>query len=315
MKKTKIIIPALGLLLLSTAASVSGTVAWFSVNNSVQVSGMEVKTKVQSNLLIAEDTLNSTAIKADSLFSGAPLVQGVKKILEPVSTADGKNFFYTVDAKADGSKNQSTDVDPYITYNAATAATGTDASNYLNKFSQDYGLNKTTANTLVTGEQGAVAYADYVFQLKATNTDNAAQTINLTKLDLEYAQYSSEVDGNQAFRVAIFAEEAAAPAAAVTGDAGTLKGIWAPSGAENHEDKVINGTASSTAASYVSSSTPIASIAIGSTRYLKVVVRLFIEGQDKTCTNTTFAALNGSWSLDLEFQLGSGTAVTEINML
>ena len=34
MKKSKIIVPALGLLLLSTAASVSGTVAWFTANRS-----------------------------------------------------------------------------------------------------------------------------------------------------------------------------------------------------------------------------------------------------------------------------------------
>ena len=42
MKKTKIIIPAMGLLLLSTAASVTGTVAWFSANAKVQASGMNV---------------------------------------------------------------------------------------------------------------------------------------------------------------------------------------------------------------------------------------------------------------------------------
>ena len=54
MKKTKIIIPALGMLLLSTAASVSGTVAWFSMNASVTVTGMTVTTKVSSNLQIAE---------------------------------------------------------------------------------------------------------------------------------------------------------------------------------------------------------------------------------------------------------------------
>ena len=34
MKKSKIIVPALGLLLLSTAASVSGTVAWFTANRT-----------------------------------------------------------------------------------------------------------------------------------------------------------------------------------------------------------------------------------------------------------------------------------------
>ena len=42
MKKTKVIIPALGLLLLSTAASVTGTVAWFAANATVTATGMTV---------------------------------------------------------------------------------------------------------------------------------------------------------------------------------------------------------------------------------------------------------------------------------
>ena len=37
MKKSKVIVPALGLLLLSTAASVTGTVAWFTANKSVEI--------------------------------------------------------------------------------------------------------------------------------------------------------------------------------------------------------------------------------------------------------------------------------------
>ncbi len=312
MKKTKIIIPALGMLLLSTAASVTGTVAWFSVNNKVEVSGMQVRTKVQSNLLIAGDTIESTAIKADSNFSSTPLEQEVLKLLEPVSTANGKNFFYTTEANADGSKIKPITGDgstPYIAYNASTAAS---SDTYLNKFSEDYGITKTAAGQLVSGEQGASAYADYVFQLKATNSDAASADINLTKLDL---QYSAATDGNHAYRVAIFAEEAAAPAAAVSGDAGTLKGVWKPSTGANHGGKVVDGTTSVADAVYVSAATPIATIATGVTKYYKVVVRLFLEGMDTTCTNTTFAALTGTWSLDLEFQLGSGTPVTSINML
>lgn len=41
MKKTKILIPALGMMMLSTAAAVSGTMAWFTANRSVQVSANE----------------------------------------------------------------------------------------------------------------------------------------------------------------------------------------------------------------------------------------------------------------------------------
>ena len=52
MKKTKIIIPAMGLLLLSTAASVSSTVAWFAMNSSVSATNMQIKAKTDNAYLI-----------------------------------------------------------------------------------------------------------------------------------------------------------------------------------------------------------------------------------------------------------------------
>ena len=63
MKKTKVIIPALGLLLLSTAASVTGTVAWFAANSSVTATGMKVKAKSDNEFLqiaAASATWNDT---------------------------------------------------------------------------------------------------------------------------------------------------------------------------------------------------------------------------------------------------------------
>lgn len=56
MKKTKVIIPALGILLLSTAASVTGTVAWFSANSTVQANGMKVKATTSESLVIRDKT-------------------------------------------------------------------------------------------------------------------------------------------------------------------------------------------------------------------------------------------------------------------
>lgn len=43
MKKTKVLIPALGILLLSTAATVSGSLAWFTANRSVDVNATNFK--------------------------------------------------------------------------------------------------------------------------------------------------------------------------------------------------------------------------------------------------------------------------------
>ena len=60
MKKTKIIVPALGVLLLSTAASVTGTVAWFSMNNFVTATGMEVRAKAENGIVISDDPDSTT---------------------------------------------------------------------------------------------------------------------------------------------------------------------------------------------------------------------------------------------------------------
>ena len=55
MKKTKVIIPALGILLLSTAASVTGTVAWFTAANEVDVSGMNFKAMSEQAMVVANE--------------------------------------------------------------------------------------------------------------------------------------------------------------------------------------------------------------------------------------------------------------------
>lgn len=60
MKKAKIIIPALGMLLLSTAASITGTVAWFSMNTQVTATGMQVTAKSDNTFLLISAT-NTTA--------------------------------------------------------------------------------------------------------------------------------------------------------------------------------------------------------------------------------------------------------------
>ena len=55
MKKTKVIIPALGILLLSTAASVTGTVAWFTAANDVDVSGMQFTAQSEQAIVVSNE--------------------------------------------------------------------------------------------------------------------------------------------------------------------------------------------------------------------------------------------------------------------
>jgi hypothetical protein len=298
MKKSKVVIPALGLIALSTAASITGTVAWFSANTSVAIRGMQVKTQVSSNLLIATDTLSSTARKGESQFSSGPISDSIKAYLEPVSTVNGTSFFYTLNANADGSKHDGN----YVAYNADTPA---QSSDYSNKFSEDYGVTKTTVQSFVGTQGPAQAFIDYVFQVKATSTVNDSRLI-VSQLNLIYGATSEET--NKAFRCAFFVEDISS--AAPAGGVGTLNMIYAPSGATYFTpNKAVNSTTTVDTVAYNTANTTLASdIDSGATKYFKVVARLWLEGEDNTCNNETYAALTSDWSLNIELKLDASAS-------
>ena len=101
MKKTKIIIPTLGLLLLSTAASVSGTVAWFAMNASVTATGMQISAKSNSVFLLIGSGDNDTVSE----------IQTANQTSTALTVAEGNSHMYpsahetitnTTDATATG---------------------------------------------------------------------------------------------------------------------------------------------------------------------------------------------------------------------
>lgn len=286
----KKLIPALALLLVSAVMLGTSSFAWFSMNTTVSVTGMEITTKASSNLLISADTTESN-FKADTLD------QAREGILEPVSTINGEDFFYTVDAKADGSKNKALNEDPYKAYaeDAATPIIGTNSgkTNYDDDFNSEYEIGTVTASNIAYG------YIDYTVYLKATTSETSK--LLLSQVNLKYN------DGNvttKAWRVAVFTQSAAT-AAGLTGTDALLT-ILEPSGAA-----YFNGTAVSATNAKAAVNTKIddeaiidSSITSGTTKYYKVIVRLWLEGEDTTCNNTTFANLTAeSYTLDLQFDL------------
>ena len=122
MKKTKIIIPALGMLLLSTAASISGTVAWFSMNATVSASGMKVKAKAQGGLVIANATTGTYNASADS-------VKTTCAELFPASTYNLSTWLTSVSTNPSAANTQQE-------YTSATAwtANGSDAHYVVHDF-------------------------------------------------------------------------------------------------------------------------------------------------------------------------------------
>jgi hypothetical protein len=274
------------------------------MSRTVKVDGMEVKTKVSGNLLIS-DTNQSDA------YYGTMLTQGEKLLLEPVSTGTAldNGFYYTVDAKADGSKLHPEGTIPYKQYSEATTA-APDAT-YSKKTYIDSAFNNEYQITPANAEFGAAyGYADYVFYLKA-NGDATNDTIRMTRCNLSYNNAAISTSGtaghnlDKAWRVAVFATPTAAETtSAVPVATGNMKGsILSLAGAANHNNQWVTGTAAYGTASYNASPVVIGTVSSTAATYYKVTVRLWLEGQDTTCTSETYAALTNSWKLDLQFDL------------
>lgn len=90
-KSTKIILPALALLVLGTTAAATGTVAWFAANGVVSATGMQVKCQTSTNLLITNfDPYNSSNhdlfTEGNNYGSNVVSANDDAAVLEPSST-------------------------------------------------------------------------------------------------------------------------------------------------------------------------------------------------------------------------------------
>ena len=333
---SKKLFSAVAMLTCSAVMLSTATYAWFTMNKEVQVNGLAMRTKTSSNLLISSNNEQGT-YKEDTL------IQGRKALLEPVSTnsANTGDFFYTLDAAEDGSKAHGltgTGAVVYNTYSEAKTPTTGDATNtnagvatagkyyYDNAFNTAYGIDPAAIDFGT-----AYGYLDYVFYLKATGTvDN--QEIRMTKCDLDYANdntaatlsYGDIGTGDKAWRVALFAQKLTDEQAGIgnSGD-GAAVGAIDPAASGQTAKAILklsdaayfDGTAAdtvSTKAAVTTGSGVIDTIDAGETAYYKVLVRVWLEGEDTTCNTKTYAALeDGQWKLDLDFWLVDTTVTAD----
>ena len=303
------------MLAVSAAMLGTSTYAWFTMNREVTVTGMSMKTKVGENLLICAD--NVEANYTDDL------VQTREALLEPVSTinANDNGFFYTVDAAADGhwqnTGGSGATMVAYAESNSTTNSTATalGKAGYDNAFNGEYGITPGTTDQYST----AYGYVDYVYYLKAIG-GSTAYDLNMTECNLIYDN-TTIGSGDNAWRVAIFAQDITANG----GDGTVSQDLTSASKTPISILDIDNASANWTADTAISSDTgtkaavtnasanvTLGSIPAGQTKYFKVVARVWLEGEDKSCTNTTYAALQDKiWELGMQWEMG-GTAVGTI---
>lgn len=326
------LIPAIGMLTVSAMMLSSSTYAWFTMNKEVEVSGLEMKTKVGSNLLICSDNIEAN-------YSSDRVAFERKALLEPVSTVSGKtgSFFYTTDAKATGEKAHDesaagvADEFKYIAYKEDTALQAADPVTgkykYDNAFNDKYTIaaaDKGSTDAFKT----AYGYVDYVFYLKATG-EAADQQLRMTQCDLNYtydnaatADVTETDPGDNAWRIAVFATDITANGGKGNTGEGAAVGKIDPANVANEnaktilklstgenweENKAVASETSTGAVTYGTDAILDNNIDAGVTKYYKVLVRVWLEGEDKSCNSATYAQLTNAWSLDLDFQLTSAT--------
>lgn len=307
MKKSKIVAPALAMIAFATAASITGTVAWFTANNSVNVSGMTFQTKVSDNIMIA-------AQKTESQFTSEDLTQTRFARLEPTSTVNGANFFWVSKAKADGSANENYKAyteekveEDSVVKNAAPDAGTSGKAYYDQAFNGAFVSGTPGSSTVVYG------YLDYAFYLKVNYTTTAATYLIMNKCELKYNNGALE-GSDKAWRVAVMAADGGSDAADTQAStyapaAGDKKAILSVDGADNQ----VSGQAASQTGAPASSRAAVSYNTWGEnhidkseavqTKYYKVVVRLWLEGEDKSCTVDNYKLLTAQYSLNVGFGL------------
>lgn len=293
---------AIAMTLVATVALGSSTYAWFAINSKVTATTTSFTTAVSNNLFIAEDTLDGTAKKTDDLFKTALVKDNITGLLQPVSTIDGIDFYYADVTNVLG--NGDTKTNDWLEY---------DQTEFRGNYRQPT----------------AVGYIDYVYQLKAVNGSKSSDSdIVLTHLDMFY---NKAADAQKAYRVAVFAKDITAGGAISAFEASDLKAIYTVNGAENFTqvssvNQAVDDVDALANVTYNGDATLTAhkiggddgNSYLDGTTYYKVLIRVWLEGEDKTCNNTTFANLtDGAWSMSTEWELGAASSakvdkITEI---
>ena len=319
MKKIEKLLPAVFMLLVSVALLATSTFAWFSMNKTVTVTGMVVKVRGTDNVMIANadeiEEAFSNSYDTEALYDFS-IEQQITRNLRPASTVDGVNFYY---ASTKGISSSGALRDPNGTYYSYGARNATDGSGSNSdpeevvQFNSNYGLTSYTNDTIV------FPFVDYEFYIKATNSAEHAQNLRMSRCNLLY-NYEEYAWATKAWRVALFVKKTDAntpvPYADIVKTANnnaTLASILAPDSAEYFAaGKAVSANDAVDDVIKFGEDADLDSIDAGDTCYYRVVVRLWLEGEDKTCKTDTFARLTEDWSLELAFSLDDGNGIDEI---
>ena len=133
-KKLKAMAAAIAVLTLSAASAVTGTVAWFTASNMVNVTGMSIEADVETGIVIANETHASQSDwHADAVTASHDgTVNSEQQKFIPTSTADGATWYHANSDQYDNGQH-GLQYTSYTTSSGITEANGIGTSTALSK--------------------------------------------------------------------------------------------------------------------------------------------------------------------------------------
>ncbi len=201
MKKTRKIIPALAMLLVSAVMMSTASFAWFSTNTVVEATGMKVKATADDSLVISVSPDMAGFKESVTFDTGATAVKPMT-YLDASSAPEGVAGYYVVTNGSSIDYDTGLLKDPSGSYTYAAATT----TNYIDKVvylatsgtaaltAQDLVANVTFADGLTGGQQAitidfavikmtdknVVTYTDAAFTTRySVNTTSANKSIEI----------------------------------------------------------------------------------------------------------------------------------------
>lgn len=289
MKKTKVIIPALAVMLLSTAASVSGTVAWFSMNNFVTASGMNIQAKAENGIVISNSNGNNAVWKETATAAHNTALQ-----VYPTSTYNATTWAHGSSSDSDVATTTQTNI---VRYDMLSPVDDADTgAGYVNTNGQSGCQIVAGGEAPNTYEADALYYLKNSFYIKSSS-QSVTQTIKVSEVTVSGQTTSLNLD--KALRVLVKYDTTALIFAPF--DGATLSYTVCTA--------VTNEAASSTQAvtANAHNATNVTFLAnqvipAFSASPLQIDIYLYFEGEDEACksTNLNVASLD-SLSVSVKF--------------
>lgn len=276
MKKSKIIVPAVALLALGMAASVTGTVAWFTVNKSADLDALTTASMTAPDssflkmgvLALSDDTAASTT--AD-LTDATAVAFTDNHILTDVSSANGKDFFKWVGGETDPA---SAGAAPISEASASYLAVTGNPSYNASAIGSGGSASHTTTYDFPAAKAGSIAYLRYGFYIHNVNESALDVTVNSISL----------TDPSGAARISVSSGVVAGSKDDATVPANTLPTALAEGGT------VYAAAQESLPAAAAFSNAPFAQLNLASGSYKWFIVTIWLEGNDAQCNVDDFQA-------------------------